>query len=164
MDRYTIVVLLVSLGAFFQRALRDDVKWFPSIAGPWRGLIVGALQLVIAPILDAWQNGAGVAAAALTGFLAFLPTLINLVVSLTRTVAPAFKAAGPRATLLLLLMLPGCGAGKIVCPIIHVADELCPMVLVELQDGGPVEPVPAAEVRRLAAQRRAARLGDGGAQ
>lgn len=62
------------------------------------------------------------------------------------------------------LAMSGClgGAGKLVCPVIHVADEICPMVLVDLPDGGQ-EAVPATEVQRLAVQRRAARLAaDGG--
>jgi hypothetical protein len=62
------------------------------------------------------------------------------------------------------VVLVGClgGAGKIVCPVIHVADQVCPMVLVDLPDGGR-EMVPASAVRRMAEQQRAERLGDGGA-
>ncbi len=50
----------------------------------------------------------------------------------------------------------GCG-GKIVCPIIRVANELCPVVMVELGDGTQ-EPVPTGDVVRMATARRAARL------
>lgn len=51
-----------------------------------------------------------------------------------------------------------CGPAKaITCPILRVADELCPLVMVELPDGG-TEAIPKADIRRLAEAQRAARL------
>lgn len=108
MDRYTIVVLLISLGAFVQRALREDVRWFPSLASPYRGLVVGAFQLVLGPALDSWSNGGEIWKTALTGLFAFLPTLLNVIVSTTRSIPPPKGGPIGLALLSITLALSGC--------------------------------------------------------
>jgi len=96
-----------------------------------------------------------------TALLMSIPTLLALLVP--SPLRPSGKPpVPPLALLVLALGIVGCGIGRTVCPIIHVADEICPLVLVDLPDGGQ-EPLPAAEVQRLALRHRAARLAvDGG--
>ncbi len=166
MDRYTIIIAVISLFAFVQRLLREDVQWFPTLASPYRGLVLAAIQMVVAPALDALLNQANVVSALVTGLIAVVPTILNLVGSLTANKQAKLAAAKVSLTfgglLLLLSVFAGCNA---VCPIIKAADDVCPFVVVELANGQKEE-VSCNRVRAMAAEQHAARLRgvDGGAK
>lgn len=55
------------------------------------------------------------------------------------------------------LLFAGCGAGKVVCPLIDVAAEVCPLIAIKLPDG-TTEMVPREAVMGVAMGARAARL------
>jgi hypothetical protein len=81
MDRVSIIVMLVTLNAALSRALREDVRFFPSLKAPWRGVLVALATLLIAPALDTMVQGTAVSQALITAALAALPTLVTLLIS-----------------------------------------------------------------------------------
>jgi len=110
MDRYTLILSVVSICALVQRLLREDVKWFPTLGAPWRGLIVTLLAMVAAPTLDAWLNGSGVVAALIAGVLSALPTVLNLIGSLTSAKAARKVAVSVASIAVLAVAFSGCAA------------------------------------------------------
>ena len=83
MDRYTLVVFSVSVLAALQRMFREDIKFFPSLPEPWRGLVVALVGMVAVPALDTGLNGwSGVGAALLTGLMSVLPTIVTILTGL----------------------------------------------------------------------------------
>jgi hypothetical protein len=169
MDRYTLIVAIIAIASMFQRLLREDVKWLPTLAAPWRGLVVALGASIVTPVLDAWLNGSSIAQAALAGVIAALPTILNVIASFTANakIAKAMLTAARLAALVTVfaVVMVACAAKNIVCPIIHAVDEICPLVIVELPDGGQ-EAVPRADIQQTALQHRATRLAgpDGGAK
>jgi hypothetical protein len=81
MDRISIIVTLVTINAAVLRALREDMRFFPTLKTPWRGIVVAAFTLLVAPLLDMLAQGTALKTAAVTAFLAALPTLISTIVS-----------------------------------------------------------------------------------
>jgi hypothetical protein len=156
MDKYTIIVAVISVLALVQRLLREDVKWFPTLTTPWRGLVVAMLGLVVAPVLDAVLNGTAVAQAIIAGIIAVLPTILNIIGSFTATKSAPKLAAGAGMLLMLAICVVGCAS---TCPIIHLADQVCPYVIAKQQDGTEVR-IPKAEFTRLANTYKGATLVD----
>jgi hypothetical protein len=109
---YTLIVAAISVAATLQRLLREDVKWFPTLVAPYRGLVIAALQIVITPVLDAALNGAGVVPALITGLISVIPTVLNVVASLTadKAASKLGPVAGAAALVLCLGAAPGCAA------------------------------------------------------
>lgn len=85
MDRLTIIVTLVTINAALSRALREDVRLFPSLKAPWRDLVLGVATLLIAPALDTVMQGTPIVTALWTAGAAALPNLIKLLVSIFAT-------------------------------------------------------------------------------
>jgi hypothetical protein len=68
------------------------------------------------------------------------------------TITPPMKLAAA----LVVAALAGCGAGPVVCKVIDLASDVCPLVIVRFADGGTVA-VPREEVAALAMRVSAAR-------
>jgi len=160
MDRYTLIMTIITILAAIERALQADVKFAPTLDAPWRGLVVAVMGMVGTPVLDAWLNGSGVATAALSGLLAILPTVIAALTGLLGNKDVQRKmAAAAGASVLLLVLGSGSaactGAGAVTCAVVHAADVACPYIFVQLADGG-TEAIPRdGIVRQAEAQRRA---------
>jgi hypothetical protein len=109
MDRYTIIILVAALCSAIQRALRDDVKFAPTLAAPWRGIVVSVFGAVITPALETMLTGVPVAGVLTDGLIAILPILSNVIISLFASKA-ARKVSAKLAplSLLSLVALAGC--------------------------------------------------------
>jgi hypothetical protein len=118
MDRYTIIVAVISSLALGQRLLREDVKWFPSLIAPWRGLVVAVSGMVVAPTLDAVLNGTAVLQALITGVIAVLPTILNIVGGLT-----ARKARNLGPTIVVMVCVGFAGVGTSGCAAFQTAHK-----------------------------------------
>lgn len=169
-----IIAMVAGALALLQRALRDDVKAFPTISAPWRGLVVAVIGLVVTPLAQAIIAHASLKDALVAGVVAIIPTIMNVIGSLFRSRSTGPTGGAAALTLLGVMAIAlatttsACSAAKAgVCPLIKVASDLCPLVLVELEDG-TTEAIPRGEVARIATAQRAARAAasspDGGAK
>jgi hypothetical protein len=165
MDKYTLLVLLISWNTTFQRLLREDVKWCPSLRAPYRGLLVAGLSMIIGPVLDAVLIGNGWVSALITGIVSIIPTILNLLASATANThaSAAMRNAAGKALLVVATVVvcattqSACAA---VCPIINAADKICPLIIVQLEDGTTVK-LPKHQVIQMAIRQK---LEEGGAK
>lgn len=107
MDRYTLIVGVITILAAAQRLLREDVKFAPTIPAPWRGLFVSAIGLVATPVLDAWLNNANIGQAVMSGVIAILPTLFNLIASFgaNKEILQAMREAALKMSAVVVLVV-----------------------------------------------------------
>jgi hypothetical protein len=178
--------LIGVLIAAFRTAFSSDTVKFPwEWAGRWRAAAV-AILAAAGTLVEQVIGGFELKAAALTFVMLGLPSIVQEVLKAllgagkssgggtasasSGMLPPSFgdrpppgystklkPAAVGVAIGFCALLLFGCGAGKVVCPILDVASELCPLIAVRLPDG-TTEMVPASAVRGMAMQARAARI------
>jgi hypothetical protein len=102
-----IVGLVAAFAAALLRALREDVKFFPTLAQPWRGILVAVLALVVTPCLDQYlNNGTPLWQSLVAAALAAAPTIFNLLMSALAGVSNSgqvCKRVSGSATFLLVL-------------------------------------------------------------
>lgn len=109
----TVVVLItvfLAINGALQRALREDVKFFPALAQPYRGVLVTVLALVVEPSLSSMLQGVSVKDAFMAGIVAAAVPLANGAVAiLSALTSKGGGAAAAGAVLLLgLLATVGC--------------------------------------------------------
>lgn len=165
------------------KALNEGTLNLPTVPARIRLLIIGVLS-AIATSLDLAANGASVVSAVAAFVIAAGPSLLIELIhaiwggwkgaSVTETKAPGGgpgpkiisvppprKSVNPPPMAVLVLagaLLVGCAAKAIVCPVIKLASDVCPLIMVELPDG-TVEAVPKEQIAGLAMQARASRMG-----
>ena len=175
------------------KALNESTLNLPTLPVRVRLLLIAALSGV-ATSLDMLVNGAGVANAIAAFAIAAGPSLLIEAVhakwggwkGATVTEGPKSSDGGPGPKIIsvppprksvspppLAMMVAVAFAGGAilfacgkVCPIIKVASDVCPIIMVELPDG-TMEPVPTKHIEGLAVQSAASRRGsarDAGAE
>ena len=129
---------------------------------PWRPLLATVFG-VLGPVLDAVAHGAATASVLVSALITAAPTLYAEIVLLlhpANATPPAGTVAASRvatastvvfAALTMALAASGCQYAQHGCQVIHVADQLCPLVTFELPDGGCYV-VSKGELERAAAR------------
>ena len=160
-----IVIVTIALCSGFAKAFGPSTPFLPTLKSSWRILVVSIFGIA-GGAFQAFYDGqdANLLHALATGFAGAAITLITELINAlndssgtAKTARTAARVAAKIAPLglLLFVMLAGCSAGNVVCPVIHAADELCPWIVVVLQDGGTLEnggavKIPKTDVRRIA--------------
>lgn len=178
MDRTVVLALISMLVTGVIRALSADVPNFRFLTKTLRAILASALGIV-AGVVDAMTSGAEFSQAAMAALTTMGPSLIMLLIEalgaanttpgagavpMTKDdVKAASRRPGPMFPLvgLALIALAGCGAAKIVCPVIDLASQACPFVMVKYTDdvgAAQVEPVPKANIELQAKMAAVARL------
>jgi len=169
-----ILIVTMALAAGFAKAFGPSTPFLPSIKASWRILIVAVLGIVssgVQLVVDGqdpsvWHAlGMGFAGAAITLITDLVNALNDNTAAAKVARVNASRAAVKLAplSLILFVLMAGCSAAGVVCPIIKAADEACPFVVIALGDGGTVT-IPRSELQTYAVGYRAAHVTDGGAK
>jgi len=98
------VAIMIAFNSALQRALRDDVKFCPSLPQPWRGVLVTTMALVVEPALTAISTGTSAKEAFMAGLVAAAVPVANGIVAAMATIGP--KAA---VVVTSIVLFAGCG-------------------------------------------------------
>lgn len=154
-----LIALMAILIPAIRTGLSDDTVKLPTVAAPYRMLLIAALAGATI-LVDGLANGFTFKMA-LASFLANgLPSLVQEILKIVfgEKSKPVGAMFPPVAMLMVAaLAIGGCAAKPYICPIIETASELCQFLVVRLPDGS-TEIVPKSAVVGMAMNARAARV------
>ncbi|MFA5186348.1 MAG: hypothetical protein WC551_07735 [Patescibacteria group bacterium] len=154
-----LMTIVTSIGTFLIRGLKGEFAVFPDWPAPVRLALATFLAVVVGAATNV-ETGAAFLASFLSGLVSALPTILLELLDLLKNVktkanVAAVSAAAKMTMLLVVIMMAtACSA---VCPIIHAADQVCPFIIVELENGQKVQ-IPKGPVvqqaRAIAAEKK----------
>jgi hypothetical protein len=158
-----VLTVVTSVGTFLIRGLKDEHGVFPDWPAPVRLALATVLGVIVAAGTNV-ETAADFLSSLLTGFVAALPTILMELLDLLKKVRLKSVSLGQHAAIKTMMVLvlfafaassQACAAA---CPIIHAADQICPLV-VEINGKNvviPKEPVVTMARQKMAADEKSA--------
>ena len=180
-----LIALMAVVIPAVRTGLGNDTIKLPTVAGNYRALIV-ALLAGASTLFDGLMNGFDVKASLSSFLILSVPSIVQELIKVvfgagpssgkgsatldapanpggTSMRPPAMKmVAGFAAAVAFGCAALACAAKPIICPVLDVAAEVCPLIAVKLPDG-TTEMVRREDIAGVAMQARAARLAKPGA-